>query len=149
MFFLTKPLISLHIMSDFTRPNSSFSLSRMWMQSSCAFDRDGDRFMPAQTFDIKVFEEDRNSEPDLTIYMCNLMKENAAKEIALTNEADENILHLAIRHELKGVEEPIAKALDAAFKQKRTSTDQAKKSLSSDGNTPLHDAVDFDSSLGR
>ncbi|KAK3359509.1 hypothetical protein B0T25DRAFT_100509 [Lasiosphaeria hispida] len=105
----------------------------------------------AAAFDIKLLGEDRlvkddkTSSPDLTLYMCNLMKEKAAEEICEVNNTTENqnILHLAILHDLKGVEELILKAAKPAFRKQRTSLMPDGKRKLDDLNTPLHDALDF------
>ncbi len=71
--------------------------------------------------------------PSLAVYLCNLMPDKlAAVELCNLNKRSENLLHLAIQHNLAGVEHLIKKADQRAFKQQRE-----------DGNTPLHVALDF------
>lgn len=94
----------------------------------------------AAKFDIKL---DKASDPDLTIFTCNLMGDRAAAEICETNQDNENILHLAIRHDLKGVEDFIQRANKAAFRGQRTSKRAGQGVQPDDGNTPLHDALDL------
>ena len=87
----------------------------------------------AIAFDTR--KRNHGNDPDLTIFACSLLKEKAAVEISRTNERGENIPHLAIRHDLKGVREFIEKADATAFTSRR------KSSTLDNGNTPLHDAL--------
>ncbi|RYO85041.1 hypothetical protein DL766_007923 [Monosporascus sp. MC13-8B] len=97
----------------------------------------------AAEVDIKLFKEDVSKpKPDITIYMCNLMKDKAADEICEVNDAKENILHLAILHDLKGVEDLIKMAGERAFIERRSSGVEGQPPNPDDGNTPLHDALD-------
>lgn len=133
---LHKAKFLLQLIADL-EPNQ---LSPLWgprpLHSAANFD------IAAKADNAKL-NDDTAPEPDLTIYTCNLMKEKAAEEIAQTNEFDENILHMAIRYELKGADVLIRKAHKTAFKQRRTSNGQGPNSQFEDGNTPLHDALAF------
>ncbi|KAM0436593.1 hypothetical protein ACHAPT_002301 [Fusarium lateritium] len=64
------------------------------------------------------------------------------KAIARTNGRGENCLHLAIAANHDTALELIPIANDEAFLQRRTSKDESK-TAARDGNTPLHDAVDY------
>ncbi|KAJ0116030.1 hypothetical protein J7T55_004974 [Diaporthe amygdali] len=87
--------------------------------------------------DIKIFKQGKSRvKPDITIYMCHLMKDQAADEICRMNKHNQNILHLAILHDLRGVEDLIRKANPKAF------TTQKRSEAADDGNTPLHDALE-------
>lgn len=98
----------------------------------------------AADVDIRV-KMSRALDSDLTIYVCNLMPDaKAAVALAETNEKKENIIHRAVFHNLKGVQTLIQKASEAAFRAQRDSRGDGQKALPDDGNTPLHDAVDFD-----
>ncbi|KAI0436066.1 hypothetical protein F4803DRAFT_573033 [Xylaria telfairii] len=90
--------------------------------------------------DIELLSKDEASKPDLTIHVANLMKDKAADEICGTNENGENIIHLAIHHSFQNTIELIGKANKSAFSQQRVS--KLSNQLD-DGNTPLHDALDF------
>ncbi|KAK4143308.1 uncharacterized protein C8A04DRAFT_28945 [Dichotomopilus funicola] len=82
----------------------------------------------------------------LTAYVCSLMSEQlAARKIAECNDDNENILHLAIRHDLAGVEDLIRRADKRALGQQRKLRTHAGGGDPSigDGNMPLHDALNF------
>ncbi|KAI5860379.1 hypothetical protein GGS23DRAFT_581183 [Durotheca rogersii] len=91
----------------------------------------------AVTADIEVMKHAPQLRPDITIYLCKLMKDQAAEGICEVNDAKQNILHLAILHDLRGVEGLIKMAGRRAFIEQRSTGD------SCDGNTPLHDALDM------
>ncbi|RWA04337.1 hypothetical protein EKO27_g10771 [Xylaria grammica] len=99
----------------------------------------------AAEFDIKQLNEGHTSDTGLTIYICNLMGSRAATEICETNQNKENILHLAVSHDFKDVQILIEMADKMAFKQKRVQQQRRENTfLEDDGNTPLHDALDFE-----
>lgn len=98
----------------------------------------------AADVDIRV-KAIRPSDSDLTIYVCDLMPDaKAAAALAETNDNKENIIHRAVYHNLEGIKTLIHKASEAAFRAQRDSRGDGQKALPNDGNTPLHDAVDFD-----
>ncbi|GAW10690.1 hypothetical protein ANO14919_000250 [Xylariales sp. No.14919] len=98
----------------------------------------------AAEFDIKQLNEGHTSDTGLTIYICNLMEDRAATEICETNQNKENILHLAVSHDFKDVQRLIKMADKMAFKQQRAQQQRRENtSLADGGNTPLHDALDF------
>jgi hypothetical protein len=95
----------------------------------------------AAEFDIESKKDNVTS--DLTRYTCELMGDEAAEDIARPNPHGETVLHLAIRHDLEGVEYLVERAHKRAFSQQRSSKDVDRKQQHDDGNTPLHDALDF------
>lgn len=97
----------------------------------------------AAEFDIALLKDDSEFESDLTIYLCNLMDKESAEAICQVNEYKENILHLAISHNLTGLEQLIQRAGKSAFRQQRVSRGDKPASQHDDGNTPLHDALDI------
>lgn len=100
----------------------------------------------AATFDINFRDGQKESDPDLTLFVCNLMGEKAAARISEVNELSENILHLAIQNDLKGTRDLIMKADQTAFIQRRVSRVAGTQQPNpDDGNTPLHDALNFSS----
>ncbi|KAK1758112.1 hypothetical protein QBC47DRAFT_373731 [Echria macrotheca] len=88
---------------------------------------------PKDAFDPLDGDTPPTATPSLAVYLCNLMPDKlAAVELCKLNDRSENLLHLAIQHNLAGVEDLIKKADPRAFEQQRH-----------DGNTPLHVALDF------
>ncbi|KAI1438055.1 hypothetical protein GGR50DRAFT_691531 [Xylaria sp. CBS 124048] len=97
----------------------------------------------AALFDIRQLKENRKRNSGLTLYMCNLLGDSAAARICDINADGENVLHLAIRHNFEGLKELIEMAHVSAFRQKRSHQHAHYKSQPDEGNTPLHDALDF------
>lgn len=95
--------------------------------------------------EIRKTEVKDDGGSSLTAYVCNLVPEQLAPgRIAECNDDNENILHLAIRHDLAGVEDLIKRANKRALGQQRKSRTHAGGGPSmGDGNTPLHDALNF------
>lgn len=79
----------------------------------------------------------------LTKHLCTLLagahisKANRSQIISITNERKETCIHLAIRHDIDGVEDLINLADERALEQPRSSPGE------DDGNTALHDLLSF------
>ncbi|KAK4465297.1 hypothetical protein QBC42DRAFT_248615 [Cladorrhinum samala] len=76
--------------------------------------------------------------PDLTAHITKMISsvlspKEAAEAIGELDDNHENILHLALKHNLPGTAELIRMAEQKSFRDQRNS----------DGNTPLHDALEF------
>ncbi|KAI1827697.1 hypothetical protein F4861DRAFT_492215 [Xylaria intraflava] len=91
---------------------------------------------------IETDRQDRKRKHSFLSVLCHLMergieegtlpKKMAAAIIAKTNDKDENCLHLALMQDLDVAERLIRMADEATFMKQR-----------GNGNTPLHDALDF------
>jgi hypothetical protein len=92
-----------------------------------------------------------NERTNFTSLFCSLLQEGiasesltkseAAKIIAKTNNDGENCLHLALKFDLPVAEELIELADRRTFLQQRAL--KGPKPSNDDGNTPLHDALEF------
>ncbi|GAW27412.1 hypothetical protein SAMD00023353_13200030 [Rosellinia necatrix] len=99
----------------------------------------------AAEFDIKHKDDHQEAGTCLTVYLCSLMSDElAAEKMCELNEASENILHLVIRYDLAGTDHLINRAGNIAFGQHRRSLTQNGGPKLDDGNTPLHDALEFE-----